>query len=46
MIDGHLSRAELHQIIDFGQKLGMNRAQVNTVIRQVQNGEYQEPVAA
>jgi len=40
MIDGYLSREELESIHGFGQRLGMNRTQVNAVIGRVQKGEY------
>ena len=46
MIDGFLSMKELNHIINFGEKLGMNRAQVNAVVSQVRKGEYQAPMAA
>lgn len=41
MSDGYMSPRELHHIIIFGQKLGMNRSQVNAVISRVRKGEAQ-----
>lgn len=46
MSDGYLSLNELNHIINFGQKLGMTRTQVNAAITQIRNGQSPAQMAA
>jgi hypothetical protein len=46
MIDGYMSLKELTHITNLGEKLGMNKAQINTVVARVRKGDYESPAVA
>ena len=45
MIDGHMSTKEYRHLISTGEKLGMDRDQINSVISDVQMGKFLAPSA-